>query len=183
MADQTLTITLSERAKEFATKAHAAVDHRRKYTDEPYIVHPIEVAGIVAMVTDDEAMLAAAYLHDTVEDTGVTLETIEKEFGSDVAALVEQLTDVSKPTDGKRAVRRELDRQHTAKASPRAKTIKLADLISNSKTLLQHELKFARVYFDEQVKLLEVLTEGDPKLYKIASDQLTRNRALLSMNI
>ena len=67
-------------------------------------------------------MLAAALLHDTVEDTGTPLKDIEAEFGPDVASLVEQLTDVSKPEDGDRKTRKEIDRQHIAKASVRAKT-------------------------------------------------------------
>ncbi len=119
-------MSIAKKAKEFAEKAHASIDQKRKYTGEPYIVHPIEVAAIVATVTEDEAMIAAAYLHDTVEDTETTLEIIEMEFGSDIAALVEQLTDVSRLEDGNRAQRKALDLVHTSKASPRAKTIKLA---------------------------------------------------------
>ena len=68
---------------------------------------------------------------DVVEDTPVSIKDIEDVFGPRVAALVSDLTDVSKPEDGNRATRKELDRQHTAKASPDAKTVKLADLISN----------------------------------------------------
>lgn len=167
--------SLSKRAHEFAAQAHAAVGQVRKYTGEPYIVHPEEVAAIVATVTNDEEMIAAAYLHDVVEDTNVTLDQIEKEFGSDVAALVEQLTDVSKPEDGNRAARKALDLAHTATASPRAKTVKLADLISNSKSIKEHDPGFARVYLREKAKLMEVLTEGDPRLYQRALDQMKKN--------
>ena len=71
---------LETRARLFATAAHAAVGQLRKYTHEPYIVHPAEVASIVKTVAHTEAMIAAAWLHDTVEDTGVSIELIRAEF-------------------------------------------------------------------------------------------------------
>lgn len=149
-------------AMDFATKAHAG--QVRKYTGERYIHHPIAVARLVASVTDDKNMIIAAILHDTVEDTDTTLDEIERLFGSDVASLVESLTDVSTPQDGLRHMRKEVDRLHTAKASPRAKTIKLADLIDNSRSIVERDPKFAKVYIGEKKRLLEVLTEGDPVL-------------------
>ncbi|WP_274872826.1 HD domain-containing protein, partial [Serratia marcescens] len=62
-----MTNTLAERARRYATKAHAAIDQRRKYTDDPYIVHPQAVMELVRSVPHTEEMLAAAWLHDTVE--------------------------------------------------------------------------------------------------------------------
>ncbi|WP_431688981.1 HD domain-containing protein [Hahella sp. NBU794] len=159
---------LVEKAKVFASAAHAAIGQRRRYTDEPYIVHPAEVAGIVASVGGDEEMIAAAYLHDIVEDTQVTQELILEFFGPSVAKLVEEVTDVSQPQDGNRQARKEIDRQHLANASPRAKTIKLADLISNSTNIIQHDRWFAKVYMQEKKLLLEVLGEGDSSLYQRA---------------
>ena len=91
-------------------------------------------------------------------------------FTPRVAALVSDLTDVSKPEDGNRAARKELDRQHSAQASPEAQTIKLADLISNSKSIMEHDPKFAKVYMREKTALLEVLVQGHPTLHKQASD-------------
>lgn len=157
---------LELKAKEFATRAH--LGQKRKYTGEDYIVHPEEVAGIVRSVPHTEAMLAAAWLHDTVEDTAVTLEEIQAAFGSEVAGLVSWLTDVSKKTDGNRHVRKAFDLAHTSRAPAAAKTVKLADLISNSKSITQHDPKFAKVYLREKDALLEVLTEGDPSLLEIA---------------
>jgi len=84
--------TLEERAQRYASKAHAAADQRRKYTDEPYIVHPAAVVELVRSVSDDDEMLAAAWLHDTVEDTSSTLEDIRTHFGERVRSLVEMLT-------------------------------------------------------------------------------------------
>ena len=72
-----------QRAFEFATRAHEG--QVRKYTGVPYIVHPSEVMGIVSTVEHDDAMLAAALLHDVVEDTDHTVDDIRAEFGDDVA--------------------------------------------------------------------------------------------------
>ena len=153
-----------ERARVFATAAHAAVKQVRKYTFEPYIVHPTEVASIVASVPHTNEMLAAAYLHDTVEDTGVSIVDIQVEFGNEVASLVGWLTDVSKPEQGNRAVRKAIDREHTAMAPAAAQTVKLADLIANSRSILAHDPAFAKVYLEEKRMLLEVLTRGDATL-------------------
>jgi len=161
-----------ERARMFATAAHAAVGQLRKYTFEPYIVHPAEVAEIVASVGGSDAQVAAAWLHDTVEDTGVTSELIRKEFGDEVATLVGWLTDVSRPDHGNRAARKAVDRAHTASAPAEAQTIKLADLICNTKSIVAHDPEFARVYLAEKRALLEVMTKGDARLRERAMQQI-----------
>ncbi|MBN8901419.1 MAG: hypothetical protein BGO51_10435 [Rhodospirillales bacterium 69-11] len=155
-----------DRALAFATRAHAG--QIRRYTGEPYVAHCISVAEIVRSVPHTPEMIAAALLHDTVEDTPVTLDEIAREFGPIVAALVYELTDVSKPEDGNRAARKAIDREHTAKASPDAKTIKLADLIDNTKSIVAHDPAFARVYLPEKRQLLKVLQEGDRTLWEQA---------------
>jgi len=157
-------MTMVERARVFATAAHAAVGQTRKYTFEPYIVHPAEVASIVATVPHTEAMIAAAWLHDTVEDTGVTIEVIRAEFGAEVAELVGWLTDVSRPEHGNRAHRKALDRAHSAMAPAEAQTVKLADLIANTRSIVAHDKAFAKTYLEEKRLLLEVMTKGDPTL-------------------
>jgi (p)ppGpp synthase/HD superfamily hydrolase len=157
-----------ERARVFATAAHGAVAQLRKYTNEPYIVHPAEVASIVRSVPHTDAMLAAAWLHDVVEDTGVTLETVRTEFGDEVAELVGWLTDVSRPDHGNRAARKAVDRAHSAAAPAAAQTVKLADLISNTRSILEHDQKFAKTYLEEKRLLLEVMTKGDSTLMAIA---------------
>ena len=157
-------MTMVERARVFATAAHAAVGQTRKYTFEPYIVHPAEVASIVATVPHTEAMIAAAWLHDTVEDTGVTIEVIRAEFGAEVAELVGWLTDVSRPEHGNRAHRKALDRAHSAMAPAEAQTVKLADLIANTRSIVAHDKAFAKTYLEEKRLLLAVMTKGDPSL-------------------
>ena len=165
-------MTLVERARVFATAAHAAVGQLRKYTFEPYIVHPREVAGIVESAGGTPEMIAAAWLHDVVEDTGVTIETIREEFGSEVAELVGWLTDVSRPEQGNRAHRKAIDRAHTAAAPGAAQTVKLADLISNTRSIMAHDPEFARVYLAEKRALLEVMTKADPTLMARAREQI-----------
>jgi guanosine-3',5'-bis(diphosphate) 3'-pyrophosphohydrolase len=157
-------MTMVERARVFATAAHAAVGQVRKYTFEPYIVHPAEVAKIVRDAGGSEAMVAAAWLHDTVEDTGVTIETIRAEFGVEVAELVGWLTDVSRPEHGNRAHRKALDRAHSAAAPAEAQTVKLADLIANTRSIMAHDKAFAKTYLEEKRLLLAVMTKGDATL-------------------
>lgn len=156
------------KAARVASAAHKHMGQVRKYTGEPYIVHPAEVVALVARVPHDPAMLAAAWLHDVVEDTPVTANNIRRAFGADIGQLVQELTDVSRPEDGNRRVRKQKDLEHTRRASPRAKTIKLADLINNARSIVVHDMGFAKVFIAEMRALLEVLTEGDQQLYAAA---------------
>lgn len=163
-----MTSDLELRAKAFAFQAHRG--QKRKYTGEDYIVHPAAVAELVRSVPHTEPMLCAAWLHDTVEDCGIQLDELHRLFGEAVATYVEMLTDVSKPSDGNRKVRKDLDRQHTANSVPAAKTIKLADMIDNSRSILKHDPDFSVVYMREKTLLLPTLVGGDQKLYGIAAE-------------
>lgn len=154
----------------FATMAHG--DQKRKYTGEPYIVHPIAVSEIVKTVPHTDEMVAAALLHDVVEDTPVTIQEIETKFGSKVAELVGWLTDTSRPENGNRKTRKSIDRLHSADAPAEAQTIKLADLIHNTKSIEQHDPSFWKVYKQEKIALLDVLTKGDRSLMHIAQQQI-----------
>lgn len=163
---------IEQKALQFATEAHGNINHLRKYTGEPYIVHPMAVADLVRSVKHTPAMIAAAYLHDVVEDTPVTMDQIYDVFGQDVGDLVYFLTDISKPLDGNREVRKAMDRAHIAAAPPEAKTIKLADLIDNTKTIELHDPDFWKVYRREKMLLLEVLGDGDVALWNTAARQI-----------
>lgn len=168
-----------EKARVFATAAHAAVGQVRKYTGEPYTVHLDEVATIVKSVKHTDAMIAAAYLHDTVEDTEVTFDLIEQEFGMHIADQVRWLTDISTPEMGNRAYRKAMDRAYISNASHEAQTVKLADLISNTRSIVKHDRRFARVYLEEKRLLLEVLTHGDSSLRDMAVDLLKESMMLV----
>lgn len=165
-----------DRAIAFARKAH--VGQVRKYTGEQYYTHPVEVARIFLSLYggqhDDTLVpsLIAAILHDTVEDTPVTIEDIRGEFGDEVARLVDGLTDVSMPEDGNRATRKRMDREHTLSACPLTMSIKCCDLISNTYSIVEHDRDFARVYLKEKKLILDgmsYLDDGpDSACYKMA---------------
>ena len=155
------------RAVSMAVAWHTGQD--RKYSGVPYIVHPLRVMSIVREVSDDESMLIAAVLHDVVEDTEATIETVETLFGGRVAALVGWLTDVSVPGDGNREARKAIDREHSASAPSDAQTIKLADLIDNTASITARDPDFAHVYMHEKALLLDVLVRGDRTLHARAT--------------
>ncbi|MCA8998898.1 MAG: bifunctional (p)ppGpp synthetase/guanosine-3',5'-bis(diphosphate) 3'-pyrophosphohydrolase [Planctomycetaceae bacterium] len=171
---------LVTRAADFAKAAHESINQRRKYSDQPYIVHPATVAEIVKSVTEDPVVLAAAWLHDVVEDTPVTLEEVRIEFGDEVARLVDDLTDVAQKSDGNRKQRLAIDRAHTATADPRAKTVKLADVIHNLSDILDAPRGFAFQYLEEKQQLLEALLDGDRHLLRRAQQVIDAAREQLS---
>lgn len=146
------------KAKDFATRAHAA--QVRKYTNEPYMVHPIRVAHRLTQEKFPDHVVAAAMMHDVLEDTPVKYGHIEKEFGPHIAKLVNEVTDVSRKSDGNRAIRKLIDRAHLAASSHYGASIKLSDLLDNTQDILQHDKKFAKVYIPEAKGLLEVLRHG-----------------------
>ena len=159
----------------FAFDAHKG--QVRKYTGEPYIEHPIEVANLVKTVLDDSDAICAALMHDVVEDTERTLRQIRIIFGDSIAVMVEGLTDVA--IEGNRAERKEADRKRIAKACWKTKTVKLGDLISNTRSIVNHDPNFAKVYLSEKGLLLEVLTEGNSELYEQAVKHLIDGRLAL----
>lgn len=165
-------MNLIEKALKLAVEAHEG--QIRKYTKEPYIYHPIEVSRIVWDVNKDEAVIAAAICHDVIEDTRYRAREIEWFLGTRVCELVIELTDVSRPEDGNREKRKEIDRERLRKVSVDAKTIKLADLISNTDSIVEHDPDFAIVYMKEKQLLLEVLKEGDQTLYQAALERVCK---------
>ena len=172
--------SLEQQARQFATHAHGQADQRRKYTSEPYIVHPAAVAELVRSVCHDEEMLAAAWLHDTVEDTVTTLQDIEASFGSGVARLVAMLTDSDPPEEANRAARKRAHFRHTATASPAAQTIKLADIIDNTRSIVQFDPDFARIYLVEKRVQITRLQAGDAHLWQQANAIIEQGIAQLS---
>lgn len=155
--------------------AFAMIKHHgqeRKYTGEPYIIHPIMVASIVKNNGGDKNMIAAAFLHDVLEDTDATADQLVHHFNADVANLVIELTDVFvKPEQGNRKQRKLLERARLSEISPRAQTVKLADIIDNTDSIVEHDPNFAKVYLAEIAETLDVLTKGNPKLLEFAKVQ------------
>jgi GTP diphosphokinase / guanosine-3',5'-bis(diphosphate) 3'-diphosphatase len=134
----------------------AANKHRNQFRKGsvpiPYINHPIAVADLIVRTgkIHDEATLAAALLHDTVEDTDTTLDDLEAEFGSEISKLVAELTDDKKLP---KEERKRLQIEHAPSLSPRARIVKLADKTCNLRDVVQDPpagwpLKRKQEYFD-----------------------------------
>ncbi len=151
----------------FAAQKHST-QRRKGEASEPYVNHVLEVAHLVSLTLEqpDTAILMAALLHDTIEDCGVTQEELAGLFGEEVAALVMELTDDrSLP----KSERKRLQVEHATHRSPRAQTIKLADKISNLRSILQSppaDWDSARKheYLDFSVRLYNQLTDPHPIL-------------------
>jgi guanosine-3',5'-bis(diphosphate) 3'-pyrophosphohydrolase len=176
--------TLVEKAKRFAHEAHDSIGQKRKYSGEPYWVHTDEVASIVAEVAvspfdNNEAIIAAAHLHDVLEDVfplnvKYNHNLIRDLFGFEVLDMVIDLTDAYTKEaypNLNRAERKKRERERIANTSPASKTVKLADLISNTASIARDDKDFARVYLREKMALLPYLADGSPVLLQRASMQ------------
>jgi (p)ppGpp synthase/HD superfamily hydrolase len=152
----------------------------RKYTGEPYFVHLDEVAKLCARHGCNKHTVAAAYLHDTIEDQNVSYDDIHGLFGREVADLVWALTDEATVHGGpNREQRKKLDRERLALAPADAQSIKCADLISNTSSIARHDKNFARTYLPEKRATLTVLTRAKPRLLELAWTRLKEAEALL----
>ena len=157
MANKPLDTTLLDRAIVFAVRAHAGTERRGK--GFPYIVHPMEAMEIVATMTCDQELLAAAALHDTVEDTDVTIEQIRTEFGDRIASLVASESDTV--LDGLSVeeswhARKQAAIDRLALASRDGKIVALGDKLSNMRAI-------ARDYALQGDALWDLFHAKDPK--------------------
>ena len=157
MANKPLDTRLLDRAIVFAVQAHAGTERRGK--GFPYIVHPMEAMEIVATMTNDQEMLAAAALHDTIEDTDTTIEQIKSEFGDRVAALV-----ASESEDREKGIskeeswhaRKQAVIERLANAPLDSKIVALGDKLSNMRAI-------ARDYATQGDDLWNLFNTKDPK--------------------
>ena len=136
MGNSELDTSLLDNAIRFAVQAHAGTERRGK--GFPYIVHPLEAMAIVATMTSDQELLAAAALHDILEDTDLTVEDLRKTFGDRIARIVEEESDTEFP--GTHAAdswhdRKRIAMQHLRTASPEAKIVALGDKRSNMRAI------------------------------------------------
>ena len=157
MPNKSLDTQLLDRAIVFAVKAHAGTERRGK--GFPYIVHPMEAMEIVATMTPDQELLAAAALHDTVEDTDVTIDQIRAEFGDRVASLVEAESDVmveGVSEEDSWHARKQAAIDRLARAPHDAKMVALGDKLSNMRAI-------ARDYAMQGDKLWSLFHASDPK--------------------
>lgn len=157
MANKPLNTELLDRAIVFAVQAHAGTERRGK--GFPYIVHPMEAVAIVATMTADQELLAAAALHDTVEDTDITVEELRAQFGERIAALVAQESDVmieNLSEEDSWHARKQAAIDRLAAAPHDAKMVALGDKLSNMRAI-------ARDYADIGDTLWNLFHTKDPK--------------------
>ena len=157
MANKPLDTSLLDRALVFAVHAHAGTERRGK--GFPYIVHPLEAVEIVATMTRDQELLAAAALHDTVEDTDVTVEQIRAEFGERIASLVASESDIvfnGVSEEDSWHARKQAAIDRLARAPRDAKMVALGDKLSNLRAI-------ARDYAEQGDALWSLFHAKDPK--------------------
>lgn len=160
MANKYMDSSFLDRAIIFAVKAHAFTERRDK--GFPYIVHPLEAMTIVATMTNDQEMLAAAVLHDTIEDTEVTAEQIRAKFGDRVADLVIADSDVLVNAENKEEnwrLRKQQAIDRLATASLDAKIVALGDKLSNMRAI-------ARDFEEKGSAVWNIFRMKDPKIHE-----------------
>ena len=148
--------------KALAFAAHKHRDQRRKDAEaSPYINHPIALAEVLTGEggVTDSAVLAAALLHDTIEDTATTLEELREHFGARIAGMVAEVTD---DKDLPKVERKRLQIEHAAGISPGAKLVKLADKICNLRDVAgrppaKWDLERRREYFEWAKRVIDGL--------------------------
>jgi hypothetical protein len=163
-----------EKVKQYADEAHGS--QMRKYTKQRYIVHPIQVMEICSEYTSDLCVLAAALLHDVLEDTPTTRADLEAFLLTIMNApdakrttdLTVELTDVytkeAYPQYNRR-VRKDKEHVRGAATSPSAQTIKYADIISNSIDVITHDKDFSPKFLKEVGSQLKSMNKGNAALY------------------
>ena len=157
------TMRLITRAAHYAAVAHGT--QTRKGTGLPYIVHPAEVAELAAGLDGaTSVMVAAAWLHDVIEDTDVDAETLRSHFGDAVTSVVVELTNQftkEAHPDKNRKERKRLEFERLATVSGEAKVLKMLDRISNLKATGLDE-GFLRLYLEETAAMLPGVEDADP---------------------
>lgn len=151
---------LIEAAKELAKRAHQG--QKRKYTGTDYFEHPRRVAERVAELDGTPEMIAAAYLHDVLEDTQVTDQEILDATNLDVLRLVAELT--NRRAKAIRIVRKRLDNDRLSGVSPAAKFIKLIDRIDNLREMEGAPENFKRLYAEETFELVKAVGDASESL-------------------
>ena len=150
---------ITTKAREIASGAHK--NQKIKGTEIPYIAHLAQVAGLVQAVSvghrKHSEMVAAAWLHDILEDTMWKYGPLEQQFGPIIADFVWRLTDQS--STGNRAARKREERERLCRQFDEVKVIKLADIISNLNYFGILKPSFAKVYLQEKEDLIEQFPE------------------------
>lgn len=166
-----------EKVKEYAKKAHEG--QMRKYTPEPYIVHPVRVMELCKEYTSSIPVLCAALLHDVLEDTEVSKEDLKQfllsvmndKHASLTLCLVVELTDVYVKKDypqWNRKTRKKKEADRIAQTDAASQTIKYADIIDNCKEIVKYDQEFGPKFLHECKMLLQRIPKGNVQLYERA---------------
>lgn len=134
--EKSLNTDIIDKAIKFAVDAHCG--QQRKVNGVPYIVHPMEAVTITATMTDDQELLAAAALHDVLEDTSVTEEDVRKEFGNRIADLVVSESEPQYPELPRSeswALRKKYALEHLENADREVKMVTMGDKLSNMRAI------------------------------------------------
>ncbi|MDD2367543.1 MAG: HD domain-containing protein [Desulfuromonadaceae bacterium] len=165
----------------FAADKHSN-QRRKDHEASPYINHPITVATILASEgeVDDETLLIAAILHDTVEDTKTTFSELEYFFGIEITNVVREVTD---DKDLEKQTRKDLQITHALHASPRAKQIKIADKISNIRDITNKppadwEMERKQKYLEWSCEVVDGCRGVNPVLDKVFDDVIAKAKAV-----
>lgn len=167
---------------DFVKSQHGSQE--RKYTKEPYWKHLVSVAEIVQKYTTDEFSLEVALCHDLFEDTSCTEFDLSAELlkigykhplamkiVEGVWALTDVYTSSAYPSIN-RAERKRTEALRLGSIPAFAQTIKYADLLDNTESIVQYDLSFARVYLREKQQILEQMKNGDTQLYNLCCQKL-----------
>ena len=156
---------LVERAALYASAAHAAIGQTRKFVGTPYIEHPRAVAERISRVPGiTPVAVAAAWLHDVIEDTEVTCDLLQEHFPAEVVALVLALTTPERIEGQSRRAHHAMVLNRLAVAPAAVQTIKCADILDNGSSLAERQGLAAKPYLEKKREQLMVMQAGCPEL-------------------
>lgn len=165
MALQNQQHMLYEMTKLYTKAAHDACGQVRKLSGEPYWVHPIGVADIVARYTDDIATIQGALLHDVIEDTKITRDQLVDVFGQEVGDIVQGCSDPQqKDPNMPRSVRKRINREHAAQQNSKVQNIKVADSIYNLLDMEGMDRESCIQYLKEKEQMIDMMILADDDL-------------------
>lgn len=170
-----------EQIRDFADEAHGS--QQRKYSTERYIVHPVRVMKICEEYDNRTEVLAAALLHDVLEDTPITeqelyrflCDKLNPQQADNTLLLVIELTDVYTKKaypEWNRKKRKQKETERLSHISPEAQTIKYADIIDNTNEIVVFDRQFAPKFLQECLHILKLAEKGNKSLRKIVTDRV-----------
>lgn len=144
----------------------------RKYTKFPYFVHLDEVANLIRTIPHTSVMVAASYGHDSIEDQGLEHWRLVQLFGIETANLINDLSDKYANAPFPRQQRKYAEHERLASCRAESQNIKLCDVLSNTKSIVEHDRSFAKLYLSEKLHLVQMLERANSDLRERTFKQL-----------